>query len=63
MAEPPGRADQRRAAQGALPADDRGDRDHVVGIGRVAHPEEEAEQQAMRPDRCLRLTFPLPPRG
>ena len=38
-------ADQRRAAQRALPADDGGDRDDMVGIGGVPHTEEEPEEE------------------
>ena len=37
------RADHRGTAQGALAADDGGHRHHVIGVGGVAHPEEEAE--------------------
>ena len=48
MPDAPGAADQRRAAQRALTADDRGDGDHVVGIGGVAHAEEEAQEEERR---------------
>ena len=41
----PGGADQRRARHAALAADDRRNGDHVVGVGRMPHPEEEAEKQ------------------
>ena len=41
----PGGADQRRARHAALAADDRRDGDDVVGVGRMPHPEEEAEKQ------------------
>jgi len=41
----PGGADQRRAHHAALATDDRRNGDHVVGVGRMPHPEEEAEKQ------------------
>ena len=41
----PGGADQRRARHAALATDDRRNGDHMVGVGRMPHPEEEAEQQ------------------
>ena len=41
----PGGADQRRARHAALATDDRRNGDHVVGVGRMPHPEEEAEKQ------------------
>ena len=45
MAEPPDRTDQRGASHRALPADDGGNGDHVVGIGCVTHTEEETERE------------------
>ncbi len=36
---------QKIPVQAALPAHDRGHGDDMIGIGRVAHPEEEAEEQ------------------
>ena len=41
--EPPQRADQGRVRESPAAVQDRGDGDHVVGIGRVAHAEQEAE--------------------
>ena len=41
----PSGADQRRARHAALATDDRCNGDHVVGVGRMPHPEEEAEKQ------------------
>src|SRR5262249_57172704 len=43
VAEAPEHADQDGAAERPLAADDRGHGDHVVGIGRVSHAEEEPE--------------------
>lgn len=48
MAYAPGGADQRRARHAALAADNRRNSYHVVGIGRVSHPKEEAEKQEGR---------------
>jgi hypothetical protein len=45
VAGAPERADDRGAAQGALAADDGGHGDDVIGIGGVAHPEEEPEHE------------------
>jgi hypothetical protein len=42
MPDPPERPDHGRAAQRPLPADDGGDRHHMVGVGRVADTEQEA---------------------
>ena len=44
VAHTPQGADGRRARRGPLAGEDGGHGDHVVGVGRVAHPEEEAEQ-------------------
>jgi hypothetical protein len=48
MSHAPGSADQCRARQATLAADDRRNSDHVVGVGRMSHPEEEAEKQEGR---------------
>jgi len=45
MSYAPSGADQRRARYAALAADDCRNSDHVVGVGRMPHPEEEAEKQ------------------
>src|SRR6185295_15229000 len=45
VAHPPEHADGGRSAQGPLAADDGGHGNHVIGVGRVPHPEEEAEEQ------------------
>ena len=44
VADAPEHADERGGADPSLPGDDGGDGDHVVGIGRVPHAEEEAEE-------------------
>ncbi|MCS3978785.1 hypothetical protein M2191_003468 [Bradyrhizobium japonicum] len=41
----PSGTDQRRARHAAFAADDRRDSDHMVGVGRMPHSEEEAEEQ------------------
>ena len=41
----PGGADQRRARHAALATDDRRNGDDMVGVGRMPHPDEEAEKQ------------------
>ena len=43
VTEPPQRTDQGRVRESPAAVQDRGDRDDVVGIGRVAHAEQEAE--------------------
>src|SRR6185503_5852652 len=43
MPDAPQRTDQRRRSKFALAAYDRGDSDDVIGIGRMAHPEKEAQ--------------------
>ena len=41
----PGRADQHRARHAVLATDDRRNGNHVVGVGRMPHPEQEAENE------------------
>ncbi len=43
MTEPPENADHGRVADASLAADNRGDGEHVVGIGSVAHTEKKSE--------------------
>ena len=45
MAAAPENADERGLHNGALAADDGGDRDHVIGIGCVAHAKQEPDSQ------------------
>jgi hypothetical protein len=44
MPDATGGADQRRARYAALATDDRRNGDHMVGVGRMPHPDEEAEK-------------------
>ena len=44
MAETPKHADQRRMPHGLAASDDGSDGDNVIGIGGVAHAQEEANQ-------------------
>ena len=55
VSEAPQRADGGRAPQPSLAADDGGHRDDVIGVGGVAHPEEDAERQERRQARWSRL--------
>ena len=49
VADPPHRAEPgRRARAGAVGGDERGDRHQVIGVGRVAQPEQRGEQQGDR---------------
>ena len=60
MPETPYHADERRRGEAALAAQDGGYRDHVIGVGRVAHAEQKSEQCDSKwcgTSRIHRLTF------
>jgi len=62
MPEAPDHADTRGRGETALAAQNGGDRDYVIGVGRMAHPEQQSEQCDSK--RCgtsgvhRQLTFP-----
>jgi hypothetical protein len=65
VSDAPGGADQRRARHAVLATDDRRNSDHVVGVGCMPHPEEEAEKQKRQDiqgdfGHCARTKMAIP---